>query len=32
MTTTIEPIGTPPGGGWWTWDETAGEWVPVEPT
>lgn len=27
-----QPIGTPPGGGEWTWDAVAGAWVPVNTT
>lgn len=25
------PVGTPPGGGRWTWDVTAGKWVSLDP-
>lgn len=28
-TAPAQPIGTPPGGGEWTWDADAGGWVPV---
>lgn len=30
----LQPVGTPPGGGSWTWDPTqppAGAWVPLPP-
>lgn len=25
------PVGTPPGGGRWTWSAEARDWVPVQP-
>lgn len=31
-TAPVQPVGTPPGGGEWTWDADAGAWVRPTPS